>query len=333
MGAQAQPLRFQRDRAAAAERVEHRRRLLGQKGIDLDLRPGRRLALGAGGGTRDLAPGGPDHALVVGALPLHHLLDNAEQPLALILLCRFVGELFGDRGRIVHELREQHRPARGQRAARPPQMQGRGMAVPDRLLPRRSRVDRFQRQGDFDQLPAMDGHENALRRSGLTGSGSWPLAPTRIVGELLRVSDLLISFFRCATRQNDVGVVEVIESRTGSHLPPIGVRLPCRDHCPAVERGAPSGGHRVGDRNGFDRRRRIEPVYRDFGYAWPLQKDVMRDSCASSPSPMSARKYAPAETFLVPDLVRDRHAATLSDHSSSARASRTNPSGSRRVSE
>ena len=39
MGAQAQPLRLQRDRAAAAERIDHRRRMFGEKGVDLRPRP------------------------------------------------------------------------------------------------------------------------------------------------------------------------------------------------------------------------------------------------------------------------------------------------------
>ena len=335
MRAQSQPLRLQRDRTAAAERVVHRRGVLGEKGVDLGPRSRRRNALAAGHRPRDLPPRSADHARVVGAFPLHQPLDDAEQPPALPLPRRLVGELLRHRGRIVHHLREQHRPARRQRPPRPPQMQRRGMPVPDRLLPRRSRVDRPQRQRDLDELLAVSGRHSggSARRSGLIGSGRWPLAPTRIVGELLRVSYLHISIFHREARQNDVGVTGVIGLRAGLHLPPIGARLPCHDHCPAVERGAPSGRRSIGDRSGFIRRREIEPVHRDFGYAWPLQKNVTRDSCASSPIPMFARKYAPAKFLLLADVIGARHAAALSDRSSSARASRTNPSGSPCVSE
>ena len=40
-----------------------------------------------------------------------------------------------------------------------------GMPVPDRLLPRRSRVERLQRQRDFDEFPAIGGHWQLPRLS------------------------------------------------------------------------------------------------------------------------------------------------------------------------
>ena len=147
------------------------------------------------------------------------------------------------------------------------------------------------------------------------------------------MSLLFLPIFRREVRQDDICVIGVMESSTGPYLPPIDTRLPCRDHRPAMESGAPGGCGFIGDRNGFVRRRGIESVYRDSRYAWPLQKDVMRNSCASSPIPMSARKYAPAKPFLLADLIGVRHVAGSSCRSSSARASRTNPSGSPRESE
>ena len=56
------------------------------------------------------------------------------------------------RRRVVHHLREDHRPRRRQRPPRPPQVQRARMPVPDRLLPRRCLVDRLERQGDFDEF-------------------------------------------------------------------------------------------------------------------------------------------------------------------------------------
>ena len=56
------------------------------------------------------------------------------------------------RRRVVHHLREDHRPRRRQRPPRPPQMQRARMPVADRLLPRAGLVDGIQRQGDFDEF-------------------------------------------------------------------------------------------------------------------------------------------------------------------------------------
>ena len=53
---------------------------------------------------------------------------------------------------VVDELRKQHRPARGQWPPCPPQVQRRGMAMLDGLLPRCLAIDRLQRQRDFNEL-------------------------------------------------------------------------------------------------------------------------------------------------------------------------------------
>lgn len=147
------------------------------------------------------------------------------------------------------------------------------------------------------------------------------------------MSLLFFPILRREVRQDDICVIGVMGLSAGPYPPPIDARLPCRDHRPAMELGVPSGRDFIGDRNGFARRRGIEPVYRDLYYVWPFQKDVMRNSCAPSPIPMSARKYAPAKFFLLADLVGVRHVGGLSCRSSSSRASCTNPSGSLRESE
>ena len=57
-----------------------------------------------------------------------------------------------------------HRPRRGQRPPRPPQMQRTRMPVPNRLLPRRRGVDRVERQGDFNELFAGRRHGSTFFR-------------------------------------------------------------------------------------------------------------------------------------------------------------------------
>jgi hypothetical protein len=92
----------------------------------------------------------PSAAIAV--LPDHEAFDQAEQPLALGLLVGLGGELLRMRGRVIDQLREQHRPGGRSWLARPPQVQRGGVPVADRLLPRGLPVDRLQWQGDLDQL-------------------------------------------------------------------------------------------------------------------------------------------------------------------------------------
>jgi hypothetical protein len=66
---------------------------------------------------------------------------NRDQTLALLLLRLFGREQIGIGRGVVHHLREDHRTRRRQWPPRPPQMQRRGMPVPDRLLSRRRLVD------------------------------------------------------------------------------------------------------------------------------------------------------------------------------------------------
>lgn len=62
---------------------------------------------------------------------------------------------------VVYERGEEHGAAGGEGAPRPPEVERRGVAVADRLLPRRLPVDRLQRQRDLDQLPLV-GHAGKL---------------------------------------------------------------------------------------------------------------------------------------------------------------------------
>ena len=159
------------------------------------------------------------------------------------------------------------------------------------------------------------------------------LAPTRIVGELLRVLYLLFSIFGCGSRQDDIRMIVVIGFRACLYPPPVGGGFLRRNHGPAVECRFPGGGVSVGDRGRLGRRRTIEPINRDFDYALSLQKDANRNLSTPGALCVTAGKRAPSEIFRRPNLVGDSHAAAPSSPFSSARASRTNPSGNLRVSE
>ena len=93
-----------------------------------------------------------EQGLVVDVLPDDEAGDDAVQAFAFGLLLFLGGELVRVGGRIVDELGEQHRAAGGERAARPPQVQGGGVAVADGLLAGGLAVDVFQGQGDLDEL-------------------------------------------------------------------------------------------------------------------------------------------------------------------------------------
>ena len=94
----------------------------------------------------------PQHFLVGGIFPLYQPLDDAEQTLALGLLLLMRGELVRMAGRIIHQLRKQHRPTSRQRPPCPPEVKRGRVPMPDRLLPRRRLIDRFQRNSDLDQF-------------------------------------------------------------------------------------------------------------------------------------------------------------------------------------
>ena len=68
------------------------------------------------------------------------------------LRCRVGQQLVEVLRRVVDHLCKDDRPRRGQRAARPPQVQRRGMPVPNGLLASRGGVDGIERQRHLDQL-------------------------------------------------------------------------------------------------------------------------------------------------------------------------------------
>ena len=152
---QPQPLRLQRDGSATGKGIVQGGQLVGieQLGglrvvlVQLAHLPPRAANLGAGT---------LQHFLVGGVLPQHEVFDDFEQPLpldggVLLVLPVFEPAALLVAG-IVDQLRKDDRPRRRQRPPRPPQMQRGRMSMPDGLLPRTSRIDRVQRQGDFDEL-------------------------------------------------------------------------------------------------------------------------------------------------------------------------------------
>src|ERR1022692_4442308 len=130
---QPQPLRFERNRATAAEGIVNRRRV-----------PVR--------GLQDLVMGSFQNRRVVRVVPLHQLFDQPEEPLTLFVLVGFGRKLLRKARWVIHQRSEQYRTARRQWAPRPPEMQRRWVPVPNRLLPRRLLIDRLQRQRDFDEF-------------------------------------------------------------------------------------------------------------------------------------------------------------------------------------
>ena len=203
---QAEPLRFEGDRAAAAERIADGWCVLPQIAQYGFCVVGwrRRVATGAGQRARNLEPRLVQDSRVVGRLPRHHLGDDRVQPRPLPLLVLLGRELLRPRRRIVHELREQHRPARRERPPRPPQVQGRGMAVPDRLLPHGCTVDGVEGQGYLDQLPATGGsHGPESGRSRPSRAGAF--SPGGGIGELLGMAVPLLPVCCCTGRQDEGG--------------------------------------------------------------------------------------------------------------------------------
>ena len=155
MGLQPQTLRFQRQGAAAREGIVEGRQPVRVKQLGGARMPGI-VRAGAAPALANLRPRLFQQLLVGRVLPADQLLDEAEQPLALLLLVRLGRELLGAGRGIVHHLPKDHRPRRGQGPARPPEMQGARVPVPDRLFPSRRGVDGVEGQGDLDELFAVD---------------------------------------------------------------------------------------------------------------------------------------------------------------------------------
>ena len=162
MGLQPQALRLQRQGSATREGIVEGRQLVRVEQLTGARMPGI-VRTGAAPALAHLRSRLFEKLLVGRVLPADQFLDKAEQPLPLLRLVRLGGELLRAGRGIVHHLREDHRPRRGQGTPRPPEMQGARVPVADRLLPRRRRVDGVEGQGDLDELLAVEGHGESGR--------------------------------------------------------------------------------------------------------------------------------------------------------------------------
>jgi hypothetical protein len=141
IGGESQALGLERDRAAAAKRVEDGRRV-------------------AAGGAADLRAGFLEDHLVRCVLPQDQALDDPEEAGPLVLDCLRRREAVGIGGWVVDEAGEEHGSAGCKWPAGPPEVERARVAVADALLARRRDIDRLERQGDLDEL-ALDGRRHA----------------------------------------------------------------------------------------------------------------------------------------------------------------------------
>jgi hypothetical protein len=132
---QAEALRFEGDRPSTTEGVEHFWRVVAA-------------------GTADLFTCFIEHRLILGGFPGDEPFDQAEEPLTLLLLGVLSREAIGVGGGVVDELGEEHGTTGGEWAARPPQVERRGVSVADRLLSGSFAVDRLEGKCDLDELAA-----------------------------------------------------------------------------------------------------------------------------------------------------------------------------------
>lgn len=131
----AEALCFEGNRSAAAERVED-------------------LWGCVAAGAPDLRARFAEDFLVPGGFPRDKPFDQAEEPLAFLVLGFFGWEAIGMGGGVVNELSEEHGPAGRERTACPPQVERRGVSVADRLLSGGFAVDRLKWQRDLDEFAA-----------------------------------------------------------------------------------------------------------------------------------------------------------------------------------
>ena len=148
-----EPLRLERDRAAAAERVED----------------GRRVAVGRASRISARAASSTVSFVVFSHLTSSSMIRKSRCRSASC--ASSVGNALGPARRVVDERGEEHRPAGRQRPPRPPQVQRRRVPVPDRLLARRRAVDRLERQRDLDQLLAVLTGASLIRLSTVSRIG------------------------------------------------------------------------------------------------------------------------------------------------------------------
>ena len=133
MGFQSQSLRLQRNRAAAREGIEQR----------------RRIAIGR---FENFSLCFRQNLLVIAVFPLDQPGQDVKQALAFLPLRLFGRKLFGMAGWIIHQRRPDHRTGGCKRTTRPPKVERAGMPVTDGFLAGRFCIDGFQRESHFDKF-------------------------------------------------------------------------------------------------------------------------------------------------------------------------------------
>ncbi|EEF27750.1 conserved hypothetical protein [Ricinus communis] len=139
---QPQTLGFQGDRPAAGEGVVQFRQAIGVEEL-LGFRVVAIQFAGFPPAVDYLLPGLPKHVFVGGVLPLDQLAHDLEEALAFNLRL-FLVHPAAKRALVagvVHHLSENDRTCGRQRTSRPPQMEGRGVPVPHRLLVHGGQID------------------------------------------------------------------------------------------------------------------------------------------------------------------------------------------------
>ena len=110
---QTKPLRFQRDRTTTTKRIQHRRRTIRERLVDLCFRLGQ-------------------HHRVVGVLPHHQTTQNPKQALTFRLDLDIAQRRITRR--IINQRRPHHSTRRRQRTPRPPPVDSAREGGPNRLL-------------------------------------------------------------------------------------------------------------------------------------------------------------------------------------------------------
>ena len=153
-----QALRFQRDRTTTAERIADRWRMLrkiGQNRLPIVSRR-RCLTASAGECAGDLVARITENTFVVGRLPRHHFTDDPMHRARSCACSSSVGNSSGQaEGSSTSWANKTARQAASGRLAAPKMQGRRTVHVVSTSIPCRLPVDIFDRQGYFDQLPAL----------------------------------------------------------------------------------------------------------------------------------------------------------------------------------
>ena len=139
---------------------------------------------------------------------------------------------------------------------------------------------------------------------------------------------LLLSVFSRRVRQDNVSMERIVGLGACDCTAFVNASTFLDNHCPAVECGASIRGNAVSDFRHLDSRGKVQPVDRDCDCSLAFQEHMMWRLPSTGTVAVPARKHAPTKSFLGANFARNRHAAGSFRRSSSASASRTNPSGS-----